>query len=201
MKKIMMAAVALCCMTMISVTTTSCADKGNRSPAPDGGTDSLEVVMNLDSVVITPYLYFGTSLDDVQAYMAKNYADYSDATPDSLEYIDLDGGGLWVKCYKNGKRDMSFFFKNADGNDFVMVSYDFYFPIQIEAVMGELERNGFTNKGVIRFENDNSDLSYLFLSPDESIEAMVFYWEKDGGSWAVSFQSTNDFDLQHLVEE
>ena len=44
-----------------------------------------------------------------------------------------------------------------------------------------------------------SILSYLFLSPDESIEAMPFYWEKDGGSWAITFQPTNDFDLEHLV--
>ena len=53
----------------------------------------------------------------------------------------------------------------------------------------------------IEFENDNSDLSYLFLSSDESIEAIPYYWEKDGGIWAISFQPTNDFDLEHLVNQ
>ena len=187
-----MAAAALCCMTMMTVMT-SCTDKNN--------TNSSAIVINLGSDVINPYLQFGTSLDGVQTYMAENYADYSDSIPDSLFYIDLDGGGLWAKCYKKGPREITFLFVDANGNNYTMVSYDFYFPIQTEAVMNELERNGFTNRGVIRFEGDNADLSYLFLSSDESIEAMFYYWEKDGGSWALTFQPTNDFDLQHLVNK
>lgn len=189
MKKILMAAAALTLIMTMVVPITSCSKN----------TDTMEIVINLDSIVIKPYLNFGTPLADVEKYMAENYADYADENPDSLEYIELDGGGLWSKYYKKEKCWISFFFVDADGKDLTLVNYDFFFPIQIEAVMAELERNGFTNMGEIEFENDNSDLSYLFLSPDESIEAMPFYWEKDGGSWAITFQPTNDFDLQHLV--
>ena len=194
----MMAAAALCCMAMMTIATTSCNDEHKQSTQK---WDPSTLAINLDSIVIKPYLQFGTSLANVQEYMANNFADFSDTNPDSLFYYELEGGALWAKLYKKGTREVSFYFTDAAGKDLTMVSYDFYFPIQIEAVMAELERNGFTNRGEIRFEEDNSDISYLFLSPDESIEAMVFYWEKDGGSWAVTFQPTNDFDLQHLVNK
>ena len=189
MKKILMAAAAITLLMTMVMPMTSCTKE----------TDTTAIVINLDSIVIKPYLNFGTPLADAEKYMAENYADYVAENPNSLEYVELDGGGLWYKLYKKGNCWISFFFVDADGKDLTMVDYDFFFPIQFEAVMAELERNGFTNKGVVEFENDNSDLSYLFLSPDESIEAMPFYWEKDGGSWAITFQPTNDFDLEHLV--
>lgn len=191
MRKLLMAAAAIMLLMTLSVQTTSCSKE----------TDTMEIVINLDSIVIKPYVKFGAPLADVKAYMAQNFADYPEEHPDSLEYIELDGGELWSKYYMKEDRWISFFFTDAEGKDLTMVSYDFFFPIQIEAVMAELERNGFTNKGEVEFENDNSDLSFLFLSPDESIEAMPFYWEKDGGSWAITFQPTNDFDLQHLVNQ
>ncbi|MBR3698799.1 MAG: hypothetical protein IKM85_04690 [Bacteroidales bacterium] len=191
MKKLLMTAAAIMLLMTLSVQTTSCSKEK----------DTMEIVINLDSIVIKPYVKFGAPLADVKAYMAQNFADYPEEHPDSLEYIELDGGGLWSKYYMKEDRWISFFFTDAEGKDLTMVSYDFFFPIQIEAVMAELERNGFTNKGEVEFENDNSDLSFLFLSPDESIEAMPFYWEKDGGSWAITFQPTNDFDLQHLVNQ
>ena len=189
MRKLLMATAAITLLVTMAVPTTSCTKE----------TDTMAIVINLDSIVIKPYVKFGTPLADVEEYMAEYYADYSDEYPDALEYIELDGGELWFKYYKKGNCEISFYFVDAEGKDLTMVSYDFYFPISFEAVMAELERNGFTNMGEVEFENDNSDLSYLFLSPDESIEAMPFYWEKDGGSWAITFQPTNDFDLQHLV--
>ena len=189
MKKILMAVAVITLLMTMVMPMTSCTKE----------TDTTAIVINLDSIVIKPYLNFGTPLADAEKYMAENYADYVAENPNSLEYVELDGGGLWYKLYKKGNCWISFFFVDADGKDLTMVDYDFFFPIQFEAVMAELERNGFTNKGMVEFENDNSDLSYLFLSPDESIEAMPFYWEKDGGSWAITFQPTNDFDLEHLV--
>jgi hypothetical protein len=66
--------------------------------------------------------------------------------------------------------------------------------------MAELERNGFVNKGEIKFDDFNADLTYLYLSADGSIEVQVSSWEKDGGSWAISFQSFDKNDLNHLVK-
>ena len=196
MKKNLMAAAALCCMAM-SVQT-ACTGKSDNPPIQDE--EAVAVVLNLDSIVIKPYLQFGASLADVQEYMADNFADYSDENPDSLVYNEMEGGSLWSKTYEKGTRKISFYFYNADGKDLTLVSYDFFFPMPLEPVMAELERNGYTNKGEIRFDDYNADITYLFLSADERIEAMPSSWEKDGGSWAITFQPTNDFDLQHLVE-
>ena len=176
---------------------TACSGEKNQSEEKT----EMTIVINLDSIVINPFIQFGASLADVEKYMSDNFADYFDDTADSLDCFDLDGGPLWSKCYIKGMREIWFFFDNADGNSLQMVSYDFYFPIQYEKILAELERNGFTNKGEIRFDDYNADITYLFLSPDGSIEAMPSYWEMDGGSWALSFQLTNDFDLQHLVNK
>lgn len=200
MKKILMAAAAITLLMTMAVTMTSCTSKNNQPSTPEDRTDTAAIVINLDSIVIKPYVQFDASLADVQEYIANNFADYTDEDPDSLVHTEVDGGALWAKRYKNGKREVSFFFVDADGRQLTMISYDFFFPIHFESLMAELERNGFTNKGEIRFDGYNADISYLFLSPDGSIEAMPFYWEKDGGSWAVTFQPTNDFDLQHLVK-
>lgn len=90
MKKLLMTAAAIMLLMTLSVQTTSCSKE----------TDTMEIVINLDSIVIKPYVKFGAPLADVKAYMAQNFADYPEEHPDSLEYIELDGGGLWSKYYK-----------------------------------------------------------------------------------------------------
>lgn len=180
---------------------TACTGKNNQSETQEELTDTAAIVINLDSIVINPFLQFSASLADVKEYMASNFADYSDEAPDSLIYCELDGGVLWSKTYEKGKCKIGFYFGSSDGEDLKLVSYDFFFPMPLEPVMAELERNGFTNRGEIKFDNYNADISYLFLSSDKSIEAMPSLWEKDGGSWAITFQPTNDFDLQHLVNK
>jgi hypothetical protein len=72
--------------------------------------------------------------------------------------------------------------------------------MSISAVMAELERNGFVNKGEVRFDDYNADICYLFLSANGEIESLVSSWEKDGGSWNITFQLTDPFDLEHLVK-
>lgn len=198
--KILMAAAITLLMTM-AMTGASCISMNNKPATSEEETDTTTIVIDLDSIVIKPYLQFGTSLADAKKYMTDNLADYYDEDPNLLVFVEIEGGALWSKRYKNGKREISFFFVDPDGKQLTMVSYDFFFPVPLETIMAELERNGFTNMGEIRFDDYNADISYLFLSSDGGIEAMPSYWEKDGGSWGITFQPTNDFDLQHLVNK
>ena len=92
------------------------------------------------------------------------------------------------------------YFANIDATSLSLVSYDFFFPMPLEPVMAELERHGFVNKGEIRFDDFNADITYMFLSADEAIEVQVSSWKKDGGSWAISFQPFDQNDLNHLVK-
>lgn len=197
-KKCFLALLTAVCTMVVQ---TACTSENHQSATSEDKTETAAIVIDLDSFVINPFLQFSAPLADVEEYMANNFADYSDENPDSLIYYDFDSGALWGKNYEKGKYNIGFYFGSSDGKDLKLVSYDFFFPMSLEPIMAELERNGFTNKGEIRFDDYNADISYLFLSSDGSIEAMPSSWEKDGGSWAITFQPTNDFDLQHLVNK
>lgn len=199
MKKIMMMLAAVLCCTMTTVFT-ACGNQDN-TVTKEMSADSTAIEINLDSIVINPYMVFGSSLADVEKYMADNFSDYSDENPDSLVYYDFEEGPSWAKNYEKGKCKLGFYFGNEDGNDLKLVAYDFFFPMSLEPVMAELERNGFVNKGEIKFDDFNADLTYLFLSADGTIEVQVSTWEKDGGSWAISFQPFDKNDLNHLVNK
>ena len=197
-KNIFWAALTVMCALTVQ---TACTSKNNPSGTQEELSDTTAITINLDSIVIKPYLQFGTSLDDVKEYMASNFADYSDKTPDSLIYYDFEGGPSWAKNYANGKCQIGFYFSSSEGKNLKLVAYDFFFPMPLEPIMAELERNGFTNQGEIKFDDFNADISYLYLSSDERIEAMPSSWEKDGGSWAISFQPFDKEDLNHLVNK
>ena len=77
-----MAAAAITLLMTMVMPMTSCTKE----------TDTTAIVINLDSIVIKPYLNFGTPLADAEKYMAENYADYVAENPNSLEYVELDGG-------------------------------------------------------------------------------------------------------------
>ena len=62
MRKILMVAAALTLLMTMVVPITSCTKEK----------DNKEIVINLDSIVIKPYLKFGTPLADVEKYMAEN---------------------------------------------------------------------------------------------------------------------------------
>ena len=53
----------------------------------------------------------------------------------------------------------------------------------------------------MKFEDSNADITYLYLSADKKNEVLLSSWEKDGGSWAISFQLTDKNDLNLLVNQ
>ena len=184
---------------MTTTMLTACGSKSNNQSQEQGETS--ELVINLDSIVIKPYLAFGSSLADVEKFMSENYADWEVKNPDSLECFPNGEEQSWGRSYGKGTHGMEFDFNDARGSHLTIVSYDFFFPTPLEPVMADLERLGFENKGEVRFDDFNADLTYLFLSADGKLEVQVSSWEKDGGSWSISFQPTDEGDFEHLVDK
>ena len=192
-------AAALCCW-MTTTVFTACGNKDNIA-TEKGPADSAALVINLDSIVIKPYLAFGSSIDGVENYLKETYTDFAEWETTDLEPFDQEEvDRYYSKEYTKGNRKLGFYFANIDGTSLSLVSYDFFFPMPLEPVMAELERHGFVNKGEIRFDDFNADITYMFLSADETIEVQVSSWKKDGGSWAISFQPFDQNDLNHLVK-
>ena len=54
-------------------------------------------------------------------------------------------------------------------------------------------------EGELKYPDYNADICYMYLSEDEKLEVQVAYWEKEGGSWSVSFQPFDSRDLNFLV--
>lgn len=199
MKKTIMTLAAVLCCWMTTTVFTACGNTDNASKE-DVPADSTAFVINLDSVVIKPCLAFGSSLADVEKYLKETYADYAEWNASDVEPFDQESGRSYAKEYTKGNSKVSFYFANADCTNLMLVAYDYYFSMPIEPVMAELERKGFVNMGEIRFDDFNADLTYMFLSADKSIEVQVSSWEKDGGSWAISFQPLDPNDLNHLIK-
>ena len=195
MKKFFMTFAAVLCCTLTMTMFTACGSDDDETPA-----DSKALVINLDSIVIKPYLAFGSSVADAEQYIKDTFSDYEAWESGELEPFDQeDESRTYIKEYDNGNRSMSFYFANADGTNLALVSYDYFFPVSKESVMAELERNGLVYKGEIRFDDYNADHCYLYLSADGTLEVQFSTWKKNGGSWALSFQPFDKNDLNYLI--
>ncbi len=193
-----LAAVLGCAMTRAVFS--ACVSDNIDNPVPSGDV-SKEVVIDLDSIVIKPYLQFGASLADVEKYMKENYPDWTDNNPDALNEYQQQEGSTWKKTYTKANRTIKYLFGNASGGSLLLVSYGFNSPISLPAVKAELESKGFTYEGILKFDDYDADVCNLFLSADKTIEVQLSYWAKDGGSWTISFQNLDEYDLQFLVPE
>ncbi|MBO4564178.1 MAG: hypothetical protein J5720_01940 [Bacteroidaceae bacterium] len=197
MNYFLLATIAVMCAMTISTVLISCTRKNNHSVS--GNNSNADLVISFDSIEIEPYMQFGASLAEVGKYMTDNYEDYSVENPGSLLFVDGEDGDVWFRCYVKGDRRIGFYFADKEGKNLKLVSYDFFFPMELEPVVAELERNGYVYKGEVKFDDYNADVCHLYLSADESVEVQLSSWEKDGGSWAISFQPTCQNDLEHIV--
>ena len=105
MKKILMALAAILCCAMTGTVMTACSDKDDNPINPSEDVNK-GIVINLDSIVIKPYLQMGASLADVEAYMKKNYADWTYTIEDQGE------GPTFVTKYTKGNKLIMFIFYN-----------------------------------------------------------------------------------------
>lgn len=96
---------------MTTTMLTACGSKSNNQSQEQGETS--ELVINLDSIVIKPYLAFGNSLADVEKFMSENYADWEVKNPDSLECFPNGEEQSWGRSYGKGTHGMEFDFNDA----------------------------------------------------------------------------------------
>ena len=101
MKKIFMTLAVLFCCAVTTAMLTACGSKGNT--AAENREEAPALVINLDSIVIEPYMAFGSSLADVEKYMNETHADWEVANPDTLDFLETVVGQLWSRYYTKDK--------------------------------------------------------------------------------------------------
>ena len=199
MKKILMtlkcgraafAAVLCCAMTMAVMT--ACSDKDDDPVIPSEDVNK-GIAINLGSIVIKPYMQYGTSLADVEAYMQKNYGDWTYTKDDQQE------GQIFYTKYRKDNEVISYAFYNTPAGSLRLSTYGFEnTDISFSEIKAELERNGFIYQGKLNFEFPTAaDVYQLFLSADRSIEVQFARWENDN-RWAIGFQPLDEDDLNYL---
>lgn len=186
-----MALTAVLCCAMTAAVLTACSDDNNlvfSSADVNKG-----IVINLGSNVIKPYLQFGASLADVEAYMQENYADWTYTKDDQRE------GPTFTTQYRKENNVMVFFFYNTTVGSLRSAEYGFEnSEISFSAIKAELERNGFIYQGKLNFEFPGAaDVYQMFLSADNSIEVQFARWEEDN-RWGIGFQPLDEDDMNYL---
>ena len=144
-------------------------------------------------MVIKPYMLFGASLADVEAYMQENYADWTCTTDDPRE------GPVFTTNYRKDNKVIVFSFYNTTVGSLRMSEYGFEnSELPFPAIKAELERNGFIYQGKLNFEFPGAaDVYQMFLSADSSIEVQFARWEEEN-RWGIGFQPLDEDDLNYL---
>ncbi len=189
-------AVAICC-TMTSSVFTACSNED--TPAPKE--QQTDLVLNFGDIVVKPYLGFGTSLADADKYFQAEYPDYANWEIFDVERYEEDGETVYVQSRFNEDRLVTFYFNDADCNNYILSSYDFVSALSLEPAIAELERHGFKNMGEVRFPDPDADLVYLFLSADEKLEVLlkIMYATEDyPDMWSICFQPLDERDLEYI---
>ena len=186
-----MALTAVLCCAMTAAVLTACSDDNNL--VISSADVNKGIVINLGSNVIKPYLKFGASLADVEAYMQENYADWTYTKDDQRE------GPTFTAQYRKENNVMVFFFYNTTVGSLRLAEYGFEnLEISFSAIKAELERNGFIYQGKLNFEFPGAaDVYQMFLSADNSIEVQFARWEEDN-KWGIGFQPLDEDDMNYL---
>lgn len=154
---------------------------------------TVNVTVPQGSYELTPLLRWNATVSDVKVYMNDYYAKWQDEGLDALLFQD---NGLWAKKFSTGHLENNYYFLDSSGKDLVLVSFDYFGSSDLQPLHEEMARLGFEYKGEIEFQDYNADICHLYLSPDKALEVQISSWEKDGGSWCISFQPTDPADLK-----
>lgn len=193
MKKIIFVLIFLCSIAS-SLIFTGCKNKPN-----DDLTimDTATIVIDLDSIVLMPFLPWDAMVADLEYHMQTNCSDWDVENPDSLIYDK--GTGRWKRTFKKGNLYNTYYFEDAKGNFLKHVTFLYYGSMPFEPLVEEVERNGFVYQGDLVVPDNDSKIYHLYLSPSGALEVQVAGWEN--GSWVLSFQPIDPNDLQYLVEK
>lgn len=192
MKKILLLAALLCCI-FTTLVTTGCKQK----PNDDFVMDTATVIIDLDSIVLYPFLPWDAMLADLKIHLDEKYADWTIENLDSLTYDE--GTQRWKMSVVRGNIQNLYYFADKEGNYLKYVSFLYKGSMPLEPVKDEILRNGFIFKGKMDFPGNDSKECDLYLSPSGALEVQIAGWED--GSWILTFQPTDETDFQYLVKK
>jgi len=193
MKKILFL-IALVCSMSIGFIFSGCKNK----PVDDLTVmDTATIIIDLDSIVLMPFLPWDAMVEDLELHMQTNCSDWGIVNPDSLEYDA--GTGRWKRTFYKGNLRNTYYFEDAKGNFLKYVTFIYYGSMPFEPIKEEVERNGFILKGEMDYPGNDSKICYLYLSPSGALEVQLAGWED--GSWVLSFQPLDEEDLKLLVKK
>lgn len=193
MKRILFLTVLVCSMA-VSFVFSGC---GNKAKDDLTVMDTATIIIDLDSIVLRPFLPWDAMVEDLERHMQTNCSDWDIENPDSLVYDE--GTGRWKRTFFKGKLKNTYYFEDTKGNFLKYVAFLYYGSMPLEPVIKEIERNGFILQGEIEFPGYDSEICYLYLSPSGALELQVAGW-KDG-VWVITFQPTDPNDFQYLVKK
>lgn len=198
-KKTLRAALVMMCAIAFSVCMDSCQENGI-----DNHENENSYCLNVDSngvkFTVTPFLDWDATMEDVQDFMAKNHPDYVVYNDGILEYDSISKS--WNLFYDNGPLYMGFYFLKESGNELCMTDFGCHVSSDIENVQNELVRSGFKYKGKLFFDDVPHLLTYLYLTPDESLEVQLTMNNDESEClWFVCFQRTYKGDFDYLIDE
>jgi len=193
MKKLLLL-IALVCSMAISSVFSGCKSKPN-----DDLTimDTATIIIDLDSVVLRPFLPWDAMVEDLERHMEMNCSDWGIENPDSLDYDA--GTGRWKRTFFKGNLRNTYYFEDAKGNYLKYVTFIYYGNMPFEPIKEEVERNGFLLQGEMDYPGNDSKVCYMYLSHSGVLEAQLAGWED--GSWVLSFQPTDEEDFKYLVKK
>lgn len=192
MKKTIMTYSAAFCGAVLMLCLGSCGNKfGNEKSM----IDTVTVVIDLDSIVLRPFLPWDAMVVDLDNHMKANCSDWVIESADTLVYDE--GTNHWKRTFAFGNLRNTYYFADAKGNYLKFVSFVYYGSMPLEPVVAEMDRNGLKLQGEIDFPGRDSEHCFLYLSPSGLLEVQVAGW-KDG-AWCITFQPTDPEDLKLLV--
>ncbi|MBO4840759.1 MAG: hypothetical protein J5524_06630 [Bacteroidaceae bacterium] len=193
MKKLLLLIVLVCSMIISSVFS-GCKSKPN-----DDLTimDTATIIIDLDSIVLRPFLPWDAMVEDLERHMEINCSDWDIENPDSLDYDA--GTGRWKRTFIKGNLKNTYYFEDAKGNYLKYVSFQYYGSMPFEPIEDEVVRNGFILQGDLRFPDYDAKCCYLYLSPSGALEVQLAGWED--GAWVLTFQPTDEEDFKYLVKK
>lgn len=159
--------------------------------------DTATIVIDLDSIVLMPFLPWDAMVEDLELHMQTNCSDWGIENPDSLEYDA--GTGRWKRTFSKGNLKNTYYFEDAKGNYLKYVTFIYYGNMPFEPIKEEVERNGFVLQGEMDYPGNDSEICYMYLSPSGALEVQLAGW-KDG-SWVLTFQPMDEDDLKYLVKK
>jgi len=193
MKKVLLIA-AFICSTMATIGLTGCHGSTNDDVVI---MDTTTVVIDLDSIVLHPFLPWDAMLADLMIHLKDKYTDWTIKNTDSLVYDE--GTERWKLILVQSNIQNLYYFADKEGNYLKFVSFLYTGSMPLEPLKAEIERNGFIFQGFMDFPGNDSKECGLYLSPSGALEVQVAGWED--GSWILTFQPTDEDDFKFLIKK